>query len=106
MKRNTSPATKSDILHLDKKIDGVEKRLDKKIDDMEKVLRQEIKITVQESKEEMKMEMSKWGSKILNTVDKFLKEILNSRQEREVVSKQLSEHEDRINRLEKHVFVT
>ena len=110
MTKNSSPATKKDLKKakndLNKKIDGVEKRLDEKIDGVEKSLRAEIKITAKETKQDLKEEMSKNTSKILNTFDKFLKEIIDSRQEREIVSKELSEHEERIDKLEKHVFAS
>ena len=116
MTKNDSPASKKDlakvkknlkgeIKKLDTKIDGVEKRLDAKIDGVERSLRAEIKITAQETKEDLKKEMSKNTSKILNTFDKFLKEIVDSREERIVVSEKLSNHEDRIEKVEKHVFV-
>ncbi len=91
---------------LDAKIDGVEKRLDAKIDGVEKSLEAKIEITAQETRQDFKQEMSKNTSKILNTFDKFLKEILDSRQERILVSEKLSDHEDRIERVEKHVFAS
>ena len=72
----------------------------------EKALRAEIKITAQETKRDLKEEMSKNTSKILNTFDRFLKEIIDSRQERVLVSKTLSDHEDRLVKIEKRVFAS
>ncbi len=111
MVKNNSPATKDDVsavkkdlAKVKKNLKGEIKKLDAKIDGVERSLSAEIKITAQETKEDLKKEMSKNTSKILNTFDKFLKEIVDSREERIVVSEKLSNHEDRIEKVEKHVF--
>ena len=104
MKKADLPATKKDLEKVGNKLGKRINQLDGKIDATEKVLREEIKLTANETKEEMKRETSKWASKILNTFDKFIKEIVDSRQEREIVSKQLANHEERIESLERSVF--
>ena len=109
MKKTKSlPASKQDLKNtekkLDKKIDSVEKKLDKKIDSVEKILREEIKLTAEETKRELKEEMMKNTSKILNIMDKFLPEIKASREERKAVNYRLSNHRDRIEKLEKTIL--
>jgi len=120
MKKNNSnlPATKGDLNKLEKKLGSKVSQLgskvsqlDGKIDGVEKTLRAEIKITAQETKEEIKEEMKQSESRVLDVLDKFLKEVDISRQERTVDTEQkicdrgkLENHEKRIMTLEQRVF--
>lgn len=93
-------ATKSDLLKL-------EDQLTKIIQTVEKKLHAEIirvRIDMDGLKQELKDEMSKNTSKILDTFDKFVSEIKTAREEKEVISYRLSNHEERIERLEQTVL--
>lgn len=100
---NNSVVTKQDLQQLKGELKGDIQRLDRKIYGVEKVLRFEIKQSANETKEELKEEMSKNTSKILDTFDKFVKEIITSREERTVVAGRLSEQSDKIERVEKDI---
>lgn len=110
VKDNTQPATKKDLTKTEKvlraELKETEKSLRKDLQATEQSLRSEIKLSTAEVKRDFKEELSKHTSKILSTFDKFLKEIVASREERVIVAGKLSEHEERIERLEKQVLPT
>lgn len=78
---------KRDIKRLDTKIDTKVNQLDKKIDGVEKSLRAEIRISIQESEERTDERARQYRDEILTKMDRFLKEINDSREERIVVEK-------------------
>ena len=93
---------------LDKKIGQLDKKigqLDKKIDGVEKGLRAEMRVVVEQAKEEIREDISQSTSKVLNTLDGFLKEIAASREERVIVGHRVLQHSERIEDHEKRIGV-
>ena len=62
----------------------------------------ESRLTVAMNKLEEKVDRNarQYRDQILNTFDKYLGEVLNSRQERVLINGRLSNHEDRLEKLE------
>lgn len=107
-KDNSQPATKKDLKQTEQ---AIRKDLDQAVDTLrtetkktEQILREEIKLSAKETKEEMGEEMRQNTNKILNTFDEYLKEVVDSREERVIVAGKIYEHEARIEELENQVF--
>jgi len=75
----------------------------------EKIFRQsiglDIDLKIRESEERVEEKAQKRQSQLLNKLDDFLKEVRDSREERVTAGKQLSDHEQRLEKLEDTVFV-
>ena len=75
------------------------------LNQLEQVLRSEIRLTAKETKEEIKEEISQSQSQILDTLDKFLKELEVSRQERTIAAHQLSRTNEKLENHERRIAV-
>lgn len=106
--KQTEQAVRKDLKQTEQML---RKDLDQAVDTLrtegkqrEQVLRAEIRISAGETKEDMREEVRQSTNTILNSFDKYVKEVVDSREERVVVAGKISEHETRIESLENQVF--
>ena len=71
----------------------------------ERILRAEIRLSVESVKVELREDMKHMESRIIDHLDSFLAEVKASSEEREIVSYRLSDHEERLTKLETNLAI-
>lgn len=93
-------ATKDDLKQFATKDDLKQFATKKELEHTERILRAEIRLSAESVKVELREDMKHMESRIIDHLDSFLAEVKASSEEREVVSYRLSDHEERLTKLE------
>ena len=91
--------TKKDWQEIDKRFAVIDKRFEQ-VDKRFEQLDRKFESRLEDFREDILNIFDKFRSDLFDRIDPILKEVLASREEREIVSHRLSDHEDRITVLE------
>ncbi len=91
--------------HLLSYINDVKRNFENRIDSQSKFLGTSLEVSLLAAERRLNEQAKQYRDQILNTFDKYLKEVLDSRQERVLINGKLANHEDRLEKLESVVAV-